>query len=265
MDDRILKAALRDLPLGGILYFDRTASTNDLAMAWAAEGASDLALVSADEQTAGRGRGNRKWITPPGTALAFSLILRPEGMERKSVPLFSGLGALAVAQALEKYILKPEIKWPNDVLLNRAKVCGVLAETIWSGEEVESVVMGIGVNVWAESVPSTELLNFPATSLETVLEGSQLTIRTIDRLSLLHDILKALLDLRPYMLSDFFLNALETRLAFRGEWVEIWVDGQPVLPGKVEGLERDGSLRLRSPDGKDFSIHFGDVHLRPMI
>ncbi|PJH75650.1 MAG: hypothetical protein CO064_05540, partial [Anaerolineae bacterium CG_4_9_14_0_8_um_filter_58_9] len=113
MNERELRRTLSDLPLGGVRYYEQTGSTNDVALAWASAGAPDLALVIADEQTAGRGRLGRKWVTPPGAALAFSLVLRPRPVERDVIPLYSALGALAVVSALEeKYGSKPEIKWP---------------------------------------------------------------------------------------------------------------------------------------------------------
>src|SRR4030042_1614769 len=96
---------------------------------------SDWTLVIADTQTAGRGRMNRKWVTEPGAGLAFTMIFRLKEFEKGHVNLFSPLAALAVAEALEEgYGLHPAIKWPNDVLLNGKKTCGILAETSWLGD-----------------------------------------------------------------------------------------------------------------------------------
>ena len=77
MDEQSLQKALTNIPLGGLRYYEQTGSTNDIALAWAAAGVPDLALVLAEQQTAGRGRGSHSWFTPPGAALAFSLVLRP--------------------------------------------------------------------------------------------------------------------------------------------------------------------------------------------
>ncbi len=260
MNERALRRTLSDLPLGGVRYDEQTGSTNDAALAWAAEGVPDLTLVVADEQTAGRGRGGRSWITPFGTALAFSLVLHPRPVERDIIPLYSALGALAVASALgEKYGLMPEIKWPNDVLVHGRKLCGILAETVWLGERAESVVLGIGLNVRPEAVPAAEALDFPATSLEEV------TGLSVDRLSLLHDILAALLTWRPRLGTEEFIQAWEGRLAFRGKQVQVWAKDQPLRAGQVEGLDRKGGLRLRSPQGKLFTVHFGEIRLRPVV
>src|ERR1044071_5566375 len=161
MNQDELKKALSKLPLSDVKYFDSIGSTNNEALAWATNDAKDLALVIADEQTAGRGRLDRKWFTPRGTALAFSLILRPTAEEKPYLTRMVGLAALAVADALRTRGLVAQIKWPNDVLLNGHKVTGILVESVWSGEEVDCLVIGIGINVLQSAVPSAELLQFP--------------------------------------------------------------------------------------------------------
>ncbi len=259
MDEPTLRKILSDIPLGGLRTYQQVGSTNDIALAWAAEGAPDLALVVAEEQTSGRGRNHRRWFTPPGTALAFTLINRPSTTEEQSIPLFSGLGALAVCEALGLRGLRPEIKWPNDVLLNRRKVCGILAEAVWLGDKVDAIILGIGVNVTPGALPPPEQLNFPATSIEAELGKS------VDRLDLLRDILQALLYWRSLLSKDVFPTAWEKYLAFKGEQVEIRTDGVAARKGRVEGLEPDGSLRLRSSDGQVFTVQFGEVHLHPVL
>ena len=113
---------LSRLPVPAYRYYESATSTNDLALDWAASGAPDGALIVADTQTAGRGRLSRRWITPPGSALAFSLVLRPTAQELAKPALFSPLGGLALSIALESlFDLHPAIKWPNDVLLNGQK------------------------------------------------------------------------------------------------------------------------------------------------
>src|SRR5512134_3605246 len=143
MNQNELKKALAKLPLGDVRYFDSIGSTNNEALAWATSGAKDLSLVIADEQTAGRGRLDRKWLTPKGTALAFSLILCPTAGEKLHLTRIVGLAALAVADALRTRGLAAQIKWPNDVLLNDSKVAGILIESVWSGDEPDCVVIGI--------------------------------------------------------------------------------------------------------------------------
>jgi BirA family biotin operon repressor/biotin-[acetyl-CoA-carboxylase] ligase len=259
MKQNDLKKALSKLPpgLGDVRYFDSIGSTNNEALAWAAGGAKDLSLVIADEQTAGRGRLDRKWFTPRGTALAFSLILRPTAEEKLHLTRTVGLAALAIADSLRTRGLAAQIKWPNDVLLNGCKVAGILIETVWSGDEADCSVIGIGVNVLKGAVPSAELLQFPATSLEESLGAA------VDRGKLLHDILAGIIALRPRLATDAFIASWEKVLAFRGEQVQVEAGSEAVITGKLLGLESDGSLKLSTQDGKSITVRFGDVRLRP--
>src|SRR5690349_13941938 len=141
MNQNDLKKSLSKLRLGNIKYFDSIGSTNDEALAWAAADAPDLSLIVANEQTAGRGRLDRKWSTPYDTALAFTLLLRPTEQEKPYLTRTVGLAALAVAESLRARALVAEIKWPNDVLIHGRKVCGILTESVWSGAEVDCVVI----------------------------------------------------------------------------------------------------------------------------
>src|SRR5262245_4824455 len=122
MNQNELKKVLSKLPLGDVRYFDSIGSTNNEALAWATNDAEDLSLVIADEQTAGRGRLDRKWFTPKGTALAFSLILCPAAEEKPYLSRMVGLAALSIVDTLQTRGLVAQIKWPNDILLNGQKV-----------------------------------------------------------------------------------------------------------------------------------------------
>ena len=257
MNQSELKKVLSKLPLGNVRYFDSIGSTNNAALAWATSGAQDLSLVIADEQTAGRGRLDRKWFTPKGTALAFSLILRPTAEEQPYITRITGLAALAVADTLRRRGIVSQIKWPNDILLNGRKVAGILVESVWSGEEVDCLVIGIGVNVLKGAVPAEELLLFPATSLEESLG------QDVERETVLRDILAGMIALRPHIGSDSFISSWEKALAFRGEQVQVEQGNESPITGKLLGLEPDGSLRLNDETGKSITVRFGDVRLRP--
>jgi BirA family transcriptional regulator, biotin operon repressor / biotin---[acetyl-CoA-carboxylase] ligase len=257
MNQNELKRALSKLPLGDVKYFDSVGSTNNEALAWATNDAKDLSLVIADEQTAGRGRLDRKWFTPKGTALAFSLIMRPSKEEKPYLTRMVGLAALAVVDALSTRSLVAQVKWPNDVLLNGHKVAGILVESVWSGEEVDCLVIGIGVNALQGAVPPAKLLQFPATSLEESL-GPE-----VEREEILQDILAAIIALRPHLGTDSFITAWEKALAFRGEMVQVEEGNGNSITGKLVGLESDGSLRLNDEQGNAVTVRFGDVRLRP--
>lgn len=264
MNEKQIRKALSDISLGDIRFHPRVGSTNDIALAWATEGAKDFSLVIADEQTSGRGRMGRRWLTPPGSALALSLILHPTPVEREHISLLSGLGALALTQVLIKYGLPAQIKWPNDILIADKKTAGVLVETVWMGDQVESAVIGIGVNVLPESVPPAGEIRFPATSIHT--EGVK-----IDRLDLLHDLLVqlALLRPQPQLSTQDLVRAWENVLAYKGEMVQVWTNpaeggvAESPMTGIVLGLESDGALKLETPSGI-LTIQFGEIHLRPL-
>jgi BirA family transcriptional regulator, biotin operon repressor / biotin---[acetyl-CoA-carboxylase] ligase len=259
MDEQTLRSGLAELPLPAIQYFDNLPSTNDLALAWADQGAEDFSLVAANSQSAGRGRLNRHWVTRAGAALAFSLVLRPSLHETDHLALFSPLAGLAVSLALEKlFNLRPIIKWPNDVLLSRKKVAGILAEATWAGQTASGVILGIGINVASSSVPPAHELLFPAISVEQEMGHA------VDRLPLLRAVLEELLAWRPSMGSAEFFEAWESRLAFRGEWVEASQSGNKPLIGQVVRIDRDGNLILQDATGKEISITAGDIHLRPV-
>jgi BirA family transcriptional regulator, biotin operon repressor / biotin---[acetyl-CoA-carboxylase] ligase len=214
-------------------------------------------VVIANEQTAGRGRLDRPWFTPPSTALAVSLILRPTADERPHLSRIVGLAALALANSFGRLGLAPEIKWPNDILLNGRKVAGILIELVWSGEDVDCVVVGIGVNVAKGAVPTTDILRFPAISLEHVLGEAP------DREKLLHDILASFISLRPHMRSDSFIKSWEKSLAYYDRQVQVEMGDQGSITGKVIGLDSDGSLKLNDENGNTIPVRFGDVRLRP--
>jgi BirA family biotin operon repressor/biotin-[acetyl-CoA-carboxylase] ligase len=258
MNENSLKKSLSKLNIGDLRYFDSIGSTNDEALGWAAAGARDLSIVIADEQTHGRGRFDRKWFTPKGSGLAFSLILRPSAALRPHISRTVGLAALSIAEICSGLGLAPRIKWPNDILLNDKKAAGILIETVWTGEDVDSLVIGMGINVYKASVPPAELLQFPATSLEDALGKAPST-----REEILFSILNAFIHWRERVATDELIRAWEEILAFRGEQVQVQAGGASSTTGELLGLESDGSLRLGVTNDKSVIIRFGDVSLRP--
>jgi BirA family biotin operon repressor/biotin-[acetyl-CoA-carboxylase] ligase len=258
MNEHSLKKTLSKLNFGDLRYFDSIGSTNDEALAWAAAGARDLSIVIADEQTQGRGRLDRKWFTPKGSGLAFSLILRPTTTLRPHLSRTVGLAALSIAESCSGLGLAPRIKWPNDILLSGKKTAGILIETVWSGDNVDSLVIGMGINIHKVSVPPAELLQFPATSLE-----NELGENTPAREDFLFSILSAFIRWRERLGTDELIHAWEEMLAFRGEQVQAQAGDESHITGELIGLESDGSLRLRDAHGKSVIIRFGDVSLRP--
>ncbi len=130
-----------------ILQYDKLDSTNDQAIAFAKDGAADGTVVVADFQTKGRGQFERTWISPRGKGLLFSILLRPK-LNANEAPILTQVAAEAVAEMLkDKFNLPATIKKPNDVLVQRKKIAGILTESSTVGNQLEYVVIGIGLNV----------------------------------------------------------------------------------------------------------------------
>lgn len=245
------------LPAGGFgetLYvFDTIDSTNTFAAGLARAGAGHGTLVVADQQTRGRGRGGARWETRAGAAIALSILLRPAGGETLR---WSGLGALAVLEGLRQEGLSARIKWPNDVLLGGRKVAGVLAEAAWEGDQLSSMVLGVGVNVGEGSVPA-ERLAFPATHVE---EHAR---RAIDRAGLTAAIVRSVASWAPKVSSAEFLRAWEKSLAYRGDLVRVDAAGE-VLQGRLLGLGPNGEARLLLPEAGEKLCGGEAKWLRPL-
>ena len=248
-----LSDTLHPLGLSAWRYLSVTGSTNDDSLAWAHEGALDWSLVVADAQTAGRGRGNRHWVTEPGCGLAFSLVVRPSPAEIQFFPRFTALAALGLISALSDLGVVAELKWPNDVLLGRKKVAGVLVEADWQDGQVSAVVVGMGVNVTLGSVPQSESLRYPATAIETALG------RPVDRWVLLGDILSAMRDYRANLTEELFVDAWNMHLAFRDETVRFRMGNNGSQCVKVLGVNADGQLLLEHENGDQFTTPTGEI------
>ena len=261
MNEQEIKERLAHLPLGEIRYRPRVTSTNQMAREFAADGAPDFSLVVADEQTAGRGRQGRSWITVPGAGLAVSVLLPSESRQQpeRLTGRLSGLGALAGVQALETACdLSAEIKWPNDLLLRGKKVGGVLVELAWRGDVLQEVILGVGINVRRHALPEGVRLRYPATTIE------EQTGRPGNRVELLVKFLESLLFWYPRREEERFHQAWQDSLAFRGERVQVTSSGQLLGEGRLLGLTAEGTLRIRGRAGRENIFEFGEITLRPV-
>jgi BirA family biotin operon repressor/biotin-[acetyl-CoA-carboxylase] ligase len=252
--------ALQGTAVSQYHYFDRIGSTNDEALKWVESGASDFSLVFADEQTSGRGRYDRHWITPPGASLAFSLILHPSPPDPSLIPFYSPLAAIAVHQAVTSLLgITAMIKWPNDVLIRRKKFCGILVEASWKGSSLAGIVMGIGINISLDSIPDKIHQNFPATCLEAECG------HPVNRGDVLRATLQSIARWRSSLGSDALIEYWNQHLAFRNEWVRIEHSEKPSIIGKVKGIDPVGNLILDDKMENETRIMIGDVHTRPGI
>lgn len=244
---------LAGLRLAHPLYvFQQLGSTNDEAKTLADAGAPEGLLVLAETQTAGRGRQGRRWLTPPGTALAFSLVLRPALPAAQAARLVM-LAGVAVAEAVEHTAgVHAQLKWPNDVLLNGRKVAGILVESALREADLEYAILGIGLNVsWAP-----EGMDFPATSVEA--EAG----RPVDRTALLRAILERLEAGYPGLAGEAVWQAYHPRLAWLGQPTEVRLEGETLI-GQAEAVTADGQLVFRLTSGEVRHLLAGNLHLRP--
>lgn len=222
-------------------HYYKIGSTNTAAMAAAADGAPEGSAFLAEEQTAGRGRGANTWQSPRSTGIYCSVILRPNlpPSEVLLLSLAAGLAVHAAIQTVDARVM-PDLKWPNDVLIDGKKVCGILTEMNAEATRVRYIVVGIGINVNQADFPK----ELGATSLR-LQTGSEWS-----RVELASALLKSL-D-REYRQ---FVDAPESRqeLLVRFEQNSSWIQGKRVrieengasFEGTTEGLDPRGFLRVR--------------------
>ena len=253
-----LEEALHGLPVGEIHYFDRIGSTNDFAFERAEAGAPDLSVAAAFEQTEGRGRMQRRWITVPGTSLPMSIIIRPQPSEMGYLNLFSPLTGLAVREALlDGYGIESRIKWPNDVLLNRRKICGILCETRWESDRLQALILGLGTNLRRGSAPEISDIVYPASSIE---EESGIIIPPADWIRCF---LEQLIRLRPLLGTPAFFELWENCLAYRGETAKLVRPDGTCRICTVLGIDPEGKLRVKNESGREECFLAGEISLRP--
>jgi BirA family biotin operon repressor/biotin-[acetyl-CoA-carboxylase] ligase len=256
MDHEQLRKRLPRSGLGDPCYFFPTiGSTNDEAKAMAEQDLPHGTLILADEQTRGRGRLDRRWVSKKGAGLWMSLLLRPSN-PLESLGAFSVMGALAVVEYLKAHAAQAWIKWPNDVIVDGGKVCGVLVEAGWRGNAIDYIVLGMGVNVHPESVPDADL-DFPATCIDHVLG------KRVDREEMALELIDNLGGSYAQIGSSTLLEAWESNLAYRGEQV-ILQAGDQQLTGRLDGIAADGRLKLSVDTGETLWLHAGDLRLRPI-
>jgi BirA family biotin operon repressor/biotin-[acetyl-CoA-carboxylase] ligase len=223
--------------------YPRIGSTNDRAMELAAAGEGALAVVIAEEQTAGRGRRGARWWSPPGSGLWMSVVLPVQ----RPAPHASLLVGLAVAEAIEAVAVEVRvgIKWPNDLMIRGGKVGGILCESAGA-----AVVAGIGINLRSLGTTPAMALAYRATSLEAEsgksLAAAELAESIVRRL-------KA----RPLVLDGAATGALAARDALLGARVETEEHGA----GVARGIDSSGALVLERPDGSRVTVVAGSVRV----
>ncbi len=236
-----------------IFYFKQVDSTNTLAIQKAKDGAQEGDIVLAEKQKKGRGRMGRDFICPSG-GLWFSVILRPE-IKAMLATRITYLFAVAVAETINQLgEIKAEIKWPNDILINNKKVCGILTEMSAEIDLINYLVVGVGIN-----------LNFSADIFTGELEDKATTLLTelgyeINRVEFFQSLLKNIEEL--YFKLDDFENVLKRWKKLNctlGRIVTI-KDNRRELTGEAVDINQDGALILEV-DGQEKKIYSGDLLL----
>jgi len=234
-----------------VIYLTSTTSTQDVARAEAEADAPEGTAVISEEQTKGRGRFGRSWVSPSGANLYFTLIMRPEARRARALGM---VAPLAVTEAVEQVTgLSPRIKWPNDVIVEGRKLAGVLIETEVQGQSLKYALVGPGVNVNFDIEDTSEIAGI-ATSLKRELG------RETSREELLAMLLNRFEKLYESDITDV-VQRWRLRLDTLGQRVRVTFRDQ-VQEGLAEDVDADGNLVLVQADGKRVLIEAGEVTIR---
>ncbi len=236
-------------------YFEEIDSTNNYAKS------KDLpngSVILAENQTAGKGRKGRRWISSKYKGLYFSIVLKPN-LEVTHLSKFSLLFPYSTFKTLKEFTNQDlKIKWPNDIYLNGKKLAGFLIESSIENNLITKLIVGIGINVNQNTFDFPEDLNYIATSLK-LEEGKEFSRNEI-LLKLLYNIEKDYTD----FIKTCYINMkdIEENLLWLGEKVSVYEDGRMVLSGIVKGLNSDGSLILQVDKETEEIIYVGDLSIR---
>lgn len=243
-----------------ILYFDSLGSTNDEARDQAKVGAAEGLCIVAGQQTAGRGRNGRNWVSEKDAGLFFSIVLRPK-FEMRHFPLITLAAGIAAFDTLASFGVEPDIKWVNDILVGEKKICGILAE-MTDTNSGPAVILGVGINLRSYNFPP-EIADI-ATSLEAETLSEHNAKDVLAKFTELFS--KLYSSLANGGETGILLDEWARRSSFySGKHVRIKLaDGE--IEGVTDGLLQDGSLRVKKDDGEISVVTAGDVkNLRPAV
>jgi BirA family biotin operon repressor/biotin-[acetyl-CoA-carboxylase] ligase len=245
-----LAAEFRDRPIGhSIVWRSSTESTMDDARRLAAGGAREGTVVGADEQSAGRGRHGREWVSRPGDDLLVSVVLRPDPATAGQLSVMAGLAA---ARAVDRLLgATSAIKWPNDVRVRGRKICGVLVETAVEGSKVAAVV-GFGLNV---NLDPTAWPEISATATSLAREAGRLQSREAALRALIAEMNRLY---GPETSGPALRDQWAERVDTIGQRVELAL-GAETVRGLAEGVDYDGGLLVRIDGGGTRKFAAGEV------
>lgn len=246
-----------------LLKFDTIDSTNTEASKQAKLGADEGLCVVADQQTAGRGRNGRTWVSEKGSGLYFSIVLRPK-IDTQYLPLITLMTGVAVHDALDEFGVDADIKWVNDLLVDDKKICGILAETTETDKGL-AVIVGIGINIRSSNLPPG--IADIATSIDECMSVPPAVAGGSPRPPKPAELAEALTKYLAYfytILTDEngaanIIDEWRKRSTyFHGKAVRVIV-GDETVEGRTDGLEKNGALRVIKNDLTVAIIQAGDV------
>ncbi len=249
---------LKDIDfLKEIVYYEETDSTNLRAKEDGDAGAVEGTLYLADRQSDGRGRRGRKWESPAGSSIYMTVLLRPE-LSPVKAPMMTLVMAVAVAKGIEEITgIRTGIKWPNDIVVNGRKVCGILTEMSTEVEHIHYVVIGVGINVNREEFP--EELKQMATSLKNESKSS------FSRGAIIHAVMERFEEYYQIFLERQDLSGIQELynacLVNREREVRILEVGNEYNAHAV-GINKEGELLVDTMDGERKHIFAGEVSVR---
>lgn len=238
-----------------VICLDKIDSTNNYAKKLALEGAVEGTLIVANEQTAGRGRRGHSFMSPPGSGLYMTLILRPN-VETPEFQMITIAAAVSVCLAIEELspATKPKIKWVNDIFLRGKKICGILTEAITSFEsgEIESVITGIGINIstkkFDEEISQTAGAIFDNKSDEKEFTRDELAARIADYI----------MEFSKKLDSHELIEAYKKRSMLIGEDIN-YMKNDVKNRAHVIGIDDTGGLEIINEEGKKEVLRSGEV------
>lgn len=241
-----------------IVYFNSIDSTNNEAKKLASSGCSEGIVIISEEQTMGRGRLGRNWVSPKFKGIWMSIVLRPD-IDPMNVAKITQVGAAAVLKAIKEQGINAYIKWPNDIVLNNKKVCGILTEMSGEINNVNYVVMGIGINVNIDKEDFPEEIEEIATSLK-IEEG-----KSIERKALVASILNNLEELyKEFIKNEDIKTSIDIcreNSILIGKSVRI-INRNDEIQAQALDLSDDGKLIVKYQDGSIHEVISGEVSVR---
>ena len=238
-----------------LLFFDEVDSTNDVAMQSGAKGLAEGLVVLSEGQYHGKGRMGRTWVSPKNVNLYISILLRPD-ISPQYAPVMTMMSAISTARAIKEVTgLETNIKWPNDILIDRKKVSGILTEMNAEQERINYIVAGIGINVNMKKQDFPEDLRMPATSLSECLG------KRVDRMNLLFTLIKILEQDYEELKKDGIMSIFRKwrkGCDILNRRIKVSLPGEEIT-GVAEDFTPEGGLVMRLDGREKRIIYAGDV------